>query len=229
MVLRPGPAGLELLLIRRADRAGDPWSGHMALPGGRREAGDADDRDTAARETREEVGIDLADAGELLGTLESVEPRGGPWPVRVFPSVWAVPAVTAALPSGEVAAAFWVPLAELTDPASACEHLHVASGTRFPALRCGEQLVWGLTYRILAQLLEQFAPPSTALPHTVTMPHEPFTLQLTGRQAEALRALAAREELPPEVYAAEVLVKHLYHAYTPEVARSAPPQAGGDR
>jgi hypothetical protein len=53
------------------------------------------------------------------------------------------------------------------------------------------------------------------------MPAEPLTLKLTPRQAEALRALAALEELPPEVYAAEVLVKHLYHAYTPEVARRA--------
>jgi hypothetical protein len=49
----------------------------------------------------------------------------------------------------------------------------------------------------------------------------PFTLTLTARQAEALRALAALDELPPEVYAAEVLTKHLYHAYTPEVARRA--------
>jgi hypothetical protein len=53
------------------------------------------------------------------------------------------------------------------------------------------------------------------------MAHEPFTLKLTARQAEALRALAALEDLPPEVYAAEVLAKHLYHAYTPEVARRA--------
>lgn len=53
------------------------------------------------------------------------------------------------------------------------------------------------------------------------MTRHPFTLELTPRQAEALRALAALEELPPEVYAAEVLVKHLYHAYTPDVARRA--------
>ena len=56
------------------------------------------------------------------------------------------------------------------------------------------------------------------------MPREPLTLQLTERQAQALRALAALEELPPEVYAAEVLVKHLYHAWTPEAAARA---AGG--
>jgi hypothetical protein len=53
------------------------------------------------------------------------------------------------------------------------------------------------------------------------MAHEPFTLKLTARQAEALRALAALEDLPPDVYAAEVLARHLYHAYTPEVARRA--------
>lgn len=53
------------------------------------------------------------------------------------------------------------------------------------------------------------------------MPHEPFTLQLTTRQAQALRALAALEDLPPEVYAAEVLAKHLYHAWTPEAAQRA--------
>ena len=61
------------------------------------------------------------------------------------------------------------------------------------------------------------------------MPSETFALKLPPRQAEALRALAALEELPPEVYAAEVLAKHLYHAYTPEVARRAAsaPSDGG--
>jgi hypothetical protein len=58
------------------------------------------------------------------------------------------------------------------------------------------------------------------------MSRETFTLSLTARQAEALRALARLEELPPEVYAAEVLVKHLYHAYTPEVARRAGAETG---
>lgn len=53
------------------------------------------------------------------------------------------------------------------------------------------------------------------------MPRESFVLDLPPRQAEALRALAALEDLPPEVYAAEVLAKHLYHAYTPAVADAA--------
>lgn len=53
------------------------------------------------------------------------------------------------------------------------------------------------------------------------MTGQAVTLELTTRQAEALQALAALEGIPPETYAAEVLVKHLYHAYTPEVARRA--------
>jgi hypothetical protein len=64
------------------------------------------------------------------------------------------------------------------------------------------------------------------------MPRETVTLSLTDRQAEALRALSALEELPAEVYAAEVLVKHLYHAYTPEIRRRAAERAdapGPDR
>jgi len=56
------------------------------------------------------------------------------------------------------------------------------------------------------------------------MSRETITLSLTARQAEALRALSSLEELPPEIYAAEVLVKHLYHAYTPAVARRAAPE-----
>lgn len=60
------------------------------------------------------------------------------------------------------------------------------------------------------------------------MAGERITLALTPRQAEALRALAALEELPPETYAAEVLVKHLYHAYTPEVALRAARLADAD-
>jgi hypothetical protein len=40
------------------------------------------------------------------------------------------------------------------------------------------------------------------------------TLKLTARQVEALRALAANEDLPPEIYAAEVIVRHLYHEYS---------------
>lgn len=56
------------------------------------------------------------------------------------------------------------------------------------------------------------------------MARETITLSLTARQAEALRALSRLEEIPPDIYASEVLVRHLYHEYTPEVARRVPPE-----
>ncbi|MEP6687797.1 MAG: NUDIX domain-containing protein, partial [Gemmatimonadales bacterium] len=89
MVLVPSPDAV--LLIRRADRAGDPWSGHMALPGGRREETDPDLVATAVRETFEEVGLSLAPA-DLLGSLDDVVPRTPVLPpIAVRPYVFALP------------------------------------------------------------------------------------------------------------------------------------------
>ena len=73
VVIRGRPQ-LELLLIKRARSERDPWSGHMALPGGRRDPDDTSLLDTAVRETREETGLDLAAGGVHLGRLEEVTP-----------------------------------------------------------------------------------------------------------------------------------------------------------
>ncbi|KAF9195328.1 hypothetical protein BGZ51_002843 [Haplosporangium sp. Z 767] len=65
----------EVLFIERATRKTDRWSGHVALPGGKREEGDEDDQETAARETLEEVGLDLSDLTHFrcLGALDDRE------------------------------------------------------------------------------------------------------------------------------------------------------------
>ena len=83
---------LELLLIRRAEKEGDPWSGHMALPGGRHQAGDPDLLSTALRETREEVGLVVPPAA-VLGELVEVRPqmRRARIPITVVSWVAAVP------------------------------------------------------------------------------------------------------------------------------------------
>ena len=161
VLLRPGPEGLELLLIRRAEREGDPWSGHVALPGGREQAGDAGPADTAARETREEVGIDPAAAGRLLGPLEPVWPQSARAPrIVVRPFVFAVPADAEAVPNEEVDAAVWIPLRELREPGAVTEHLFEIEGIepmRFPAFGARGYVVWGLTHRILTTFLEVYA------------------------------------------------------------------------
>lgn len=159
VLLRARAGEWETLLIRRAERRGDPWSGHVAFPGGRREPVDADDLATAIRETREEIGLELAACGELLGALAPVAPRGAPLTITVFPFVWTVPSDTPPLrPNAEVALAFWVPLRDLRDPAAAAEYVHPESAVRFPALLGGGHMVWGLTHRILSELLQLAAP-----------------------------------------------------------------------
>jgi 8-oxo-dGTP pyrophosphatase MutT (NUDIX family) len=147
---------IELLLIKRSEHAGDPWSGHVALPGGRQEPGDATLQDTALRETLEETGIDIARDGHVLGTLDELRPRTPVLPpIIVTPFVAVVPAVVTIQPSDEVADAFWVPLSALSDPAVAVESEITARGSRWrvPSYQLGAHVVWGMTERILNNLL----------------------------------------------------------------------------
>jgi 8-oxo-dGTP pyrophosphatase MutT (NUDIX family) len=157
LVLRPGDAGeLELLLIKRADYEGDPWSGHVALPGGRHDPADATLQDTAVRETREETGIDLARDGVVLGTLDELRPRSAALPsIIVTPFVAVVRADVTIETSDEVASTFWVTLASLGDPAVAVESEVTARGAtwRVASYALGGHIVWGMTERILNNLL----------------------------------------------------------------------------
>lgn len=161
LVLRPGPEGPEILLIRRAQREGDPWSGHVALPGGREQADDAGPAHTAARETHEEVGIDLAAHGRLLGPVEPVWPQSSRAPrILVRPFVFWVEAPVRVTPNHEVDEAVWVPVAELRGPDAVTEHLLEIEGMgqmRFPAFGTRGYVVWGLTHRILTTFLALYA------------------------------------------------------------------------
>lgn len=158
LVLR-GADELELLLIKRARFEGDPWSGHMALPGGRRDPDDESLLETAIRETGEEVGIRLEDAGSLhLGRLEEVSPSSARLPsLSIHPFVFGVHRSTAArTESREVASARWVAVERLRTP-GAVESVEIEVGGErrtFPCFRVGSEVVWGLTYRIVSQFLE---------------------------------------------------------------------------
>jgi len=157
IVLRRGADDqLELLLIKRSEREGDPWSGHVALPGGRHDPADATLQDTAVRETREETGIDIGHNGRVLGTLDELRPRSAMLPsIIVTPFVAVVPADVAIETNDEVAAAFWVPLAALADPTVAVESEVTTRGAtwRVPSYTFGAHVVWGMTERILHNLL----------------------------------------------------------------------------
>ena len=156
VVVRPRE-DLEILLVRRALRDADPWSGHIGLPGGRRQRDDADLVETALRETREETGVSIRAHGRALGFLDEVEPATPRLPsIIIAPLVGAVaPEIDAIADGLEVTAALWMRLASLRDPASRTEHRVEREEIRrvFPAIRHGEDVIWGLTLRILMDFL----------------------------------------------------------------------------
>ncbi|MEI9939351.1 MAG: NUDIX domain-containing protein [Pseudomonadota bacterium] len=158
LILLELEASLELLLIERATREGDPWSGHMALPGGHREATDADLAATAERETLEEVGLDLRAHGEQLGRLSDYLPIRGV-PVAVRPFVYLLPARPTLQLSVEVRQALWVPVTLLLGGSRQATYTLARGGQslELPAWDIDGRLVWGLTYRVLDEFFRRFS------------------------------------------------------------------------
>ncbi len=153
----PGGGSPEILFIERATREGDPWSGHMALPGGRKDPEDQDLQATAARETLEEVGVSLH---EPLGRLDDLSGqrrfREQTFPLVVSPYVYGLatrPEVTA---NHEVNSTVWIPVPWILHPESSVEHATGPSaiGETFPGFRYDRYTVWGLTYRVLTNFFE---------------------------------------------------------------------------
>ena len=159
VVLRAQPQ-LEILLIQRAVRDGDPWSGQIALPGGRRGPEDATLQDTAVRETLEETGLDLITEGVVLGTLDELRPRTPVLPpIIVTPFVAAVERDTPLQISDEVADAFWTPWSTFADPSRIDESEIEVRGAswKVASYLVGERVVWGMTERMLRQLASRIS------------------------------------------------------------------------
>jgi len=155
LILVDDTTGLEALFIRRAERADDPWSGQVALPGGRRDPTDPDLLTTAIRETREETGVDLAPA-ERLGVLDDLYPRTPTLPsVVVRPFVFALSRRPALALGEEVQRAFWLPLGQLAASGVRRDVTFTVRGVErtFPAYLVGEDAIWGMTERILTPFL----------------------------------------------------------------------------
>lgn len=162
LVLRETPGtttgGVEMLFIKRSIREGDPWSGQVALPGGRRDEGEADLADTAVRETLEETGIDIRAHGELIGPLDELRPRTPVLPpVIVRPYVAMIRGAPPMAFSDEVAGHFWAPLDALFDPAN-LRRTRVRTRGAFwmwrDALHYDGQVIWGLTEIIVRNFCE---------------------------------------------------------------------------
>ena len=151
------PACCEVLFIRRATNHGDPWSGHMAFPGGQMEEGDTDPLDTARRETLEEVQIDLGSSAELIGQMDDIQAsaRGRVIPMAISPFVFLVTEAVTPVPSqAEVQEVHWVSLSALLDPSHAATVPYELAGQRYslPGIGVGNRVIWGLTYQMLMRL-----------------------------------------------------------------------------
>ena len=120
IMVREGSDATEMLRIRRATREGDPWSGHMGFPGGRRDPEDASNFSCALRETREEIGVDLSQWGTPLGELSDVNTgwRKDRPEMLVTPFIFQVSELPALTPNYEVDDVVWVPLHFLMDAAN---------------------------------------------------------------------------------------------------------------
>jgi 8-oxo-dGTP pyrophosphatase MutT (NUDIX family) len=148
LIVAPGDAGADIAFIRRSERDGDPWSGHMALPGGRRDAADADLATTARRETLEEIGVELDGHDARLPDQTGRTSRG-----LIAAFVHVLDHRPALRPDPrEVAEALWIPLGKLVEPAATVKVKW--TGIPLPAIDHDGRIIWGLTHRILTSFLD---------------------------------------------------------------------------
>lgn len=167
MILAGSGRELEFCFIRRADREGDPWSGHVAFPGGRASPGDPDAVAVAERETLEEVGIALRPE-QRLGPLPEMPVRRDDLNFSMTLSPFLYHVGNERLPSTpnrEVAEIFWVPIAHIFD-ASATTVMEFERGGEmlsFPGVLHGSNIIWGLTLRVLEIFAERLRRPLPSL------------------------------------------------------------------
>jgi 8-oxo-dGTP pyrophosphatase MutT (NUDIX family) len=153
IIVDPDYESGSVLFIRRTERHGDPWSGQIALPGGRRSLSDRSFRATAIRETKEEVGVDLRDH-ELLGVLSPIYAQTRH--MLVVPFVFQLKNHVDTLCNEEVAESFWIPLSDLTTIPVSEVTVNTQDGSMTTnAYVYHDQVIWGLTFRIIRTLLDR--------------------------------------------------------------------------
>ena len=167
ITVRSGVSGPEILMIQRAVRQGDPWSGHMGFPGGRKDESDASDMACAKRETREEIGFDLDIHGELVCQLSDVNTgwRADRPEMLVAPFVFKVGSTPVFELNHEVDDTFWVPLSFLLNEANRSRHQWDWRGEvlESDAFTFDDRLIWGLSLMMIDELLQIIADRENAL------------------------------------------------------------------
>ncbi len=158
MILQVRQGELHILMIKRAEREGDPWSGHMAFPGGRMDKADAHGYAVAVRETEEEVGLALGPQDQCIGRLSDINarPHKGAFGMAVSPFVFRLDREVDFTPNYEVAEVVWVPLEFLLDTGNREEMVWQYRGVEIP-MPCyffGKRRIWGLSLMMLDELMD---------------------------------------------------------------------------
>ena len=160
IILRERADDTDMLLIKRAEKEGDPWSGDMAFPGGHREPQDIDLAAAALRETEEEIGLTV-DRANMIGELSQQRPTRRASDMLVAPYVFYLEGDPSFDLSDEVDAVVWSPLAPMHGGGSHASEERLVAGvpTPFNGYRVRDgHFVWGLTYRMIETLFEVLDP-----------------------------------------------------------------------
>ena len=158
MILQIRDSKLHILMIKRAEREGDPWSGHMAFPGGRMDKTDINGYAVATRETAEEVGLTLGPQDECIGRLSELnaKPHRGALGMAVSPFVFRLDREVMFTTNYEVAEVIWIPLEFLVDAGNREEMTwtYRGAGISVPCYRYQGRCIWGLSLMMLDELLD---------------------------------------------------------------------------
>lgn len=158
MILQVREGELNILMIKRAEREGDPWSGHMAFPGGRMDQADAHGFAVAVRETQEEVGLTLGEHDKCIGRLSDIitRPKRGPFGMAVSPFVFRLEREVSFQPNEEVAEVVWVPLEFLldTDNREQMTWEYKRLKLTLPCYFYEGRRIWGLSLMMLDELMD---------------------------------------------------------------------------
>jgi 8-oxo-dGTP pyrophosphatase MutT (NUDIX family) len=149
---------LKLFVVKRVENPADPWSGQMALPGGKRDAKDKNLKQTITRETLEETNINLLDNCRFLGVMKPLRSTQRPG-MKILPFVVLVEHEPLIKLNEELEWFVWISLEELTEHKGTVKF----SFGKFPAYIVGNIVIWGLTYRILEKFVNTLGTPTSPL------------------------------------------------------------------